>query len=47
MWHRHTDLQDRVTDTEDGLVVAQGNGVREGRVGTLGLADANCDTENG
>ena len=27
---------ERVTDTEDGLVVAQGNGVWEGRVGTLG-----------
>ena len=35
-------------DTEDGLVAAKAEeGIGEGWVGSLGLADANCYIENG
>ena len=42
------DLSVKQTDIESRFVVAKGEGrVREGRTGSLGLADANYDTENG
>ena len=36
--------QNRLTDTENRLVIAKGEGDGEGRIGSLGLADANYYT---
>ena len=36
--------RNRLTDIENRLVVAKGEGVGEGRIGSLGLVDANYYT---
>ena len=41
----HLRNRNRLTDLENTLVVAKGDG--EGWIGSLGLADANYYTENG
>ena len=48
--HKSTCLQkknkNRLTDIENRLV-AKGEGVEEGRIGSLGLADVNYDIQDG
>ena len=45
IWHKQTYLQtrDRLTATEDSLVVAEGEGEAVGWTGSWGLVDANYD----